>query len=305
VGDGVASTAVEVYDTATDLTKNVANFTSEALDCGMDLVLWPFVQPLMWVLEQCVGDPEELATKAAAWSQAAPHLTATADDLDRRRASLAESWEGMASAAAQTRLSECAEELRKAAQQLTATAKSLDETAEFLVDVEEEIKVIIREISQWLIAEWIIAQLLAPETWGASEATFLGIAAPATGAVGFARCAAVMSTNANFLAKVAQIYQLMRKGSTMEKWGAWLFKRAVVSKPLTSITGLSKGVEAIDEILGNPLDKIDDFKIDLLMKGAEAIDPLLEPLESVVDPVRPYIDRVHDTVDQLDYESRK
>ncbi|WP_198171081.1 WXG100 family type VII secretion target [Actinoplanes awajinensis] len=284
----------------------------------MDAILWPFVQPLIEIFEMAIGDPEQLQEKTKAWNAAAAEVERVAGDLAEQRQALAAQWKGETAGAAQNSLAETEQQLRDLAVRMRETARTLQQIAELLAAYEELFKDTIRELVEWLLVEWVVAQILAPETLGASEVGFLGGAAPATTSVFVARCIKYLNDLRKALWEFRKVYHELKAGSFMEKFAAKLIKKQV-SGLIGDLTGLNHSKFGAFTTMGGELfeygvhvaaGEFDDHRsgVDgnddpMRQKISEYVDPLADKadpyLARVEETADPYVDKVEETVKKV------
>jgi WXG100 family type VII secretion target len=161
---------VKAYDTASGAWETVSSPLSGAVDASLDFILYPFVTPLLELLELVIGDPDQLDGHAAVWrgvatglrEQAAAHRA----DLERLRGD----WKGEAAEAYAGHVERLAEGLERIAAEMAGTADGLADSATDLRETEKAIRDIIRELVEMLIVTWAAAFALAAITGGGSGA---------------------------------------------------------------------------------------------------------------------------------------
>lgn len=208
--------------------------------------------------------------------------------------------------------------VRDAASRLDRVRDAGQELAKTFEDVERAIRDIIRELVEWLIAEWIIAQLLAPETWGGSEAAFIAVEAPATASVALVRAISVLNKLRKALWEFCHLYKALKAGSFAEKFAAWLIKKEVKGL-VNTVTGLNTSKfapaktsvgDAFQHVVEVAAEEFDDRRSgvdgddDWLRRKAsavvdpiaDALDPVLDHVDKYVDPISPYVEKANDVI---------
>ncbi|GIF11672.1 WXG100 family type VII secretion target [Actinoplanes teichomyceticus] len=304
MSDGVAGTLYHGVQQAGNVLQR-ANGLVNTVNTVMDAILWPFVQPLIEIFEMCLGDPEQLQAKAQVWDSVAAELDRVADDVARQGQALAAGWKGEASTAAQRQLAEQEKDLREIGKRMREEARTLEQTAEMLAAYEDLLRDVIRELVEWLIVEWIVAQILAPETAGLSEVGFLGAAAPATSSLFAIRCLEILNELRKGLWYTRKYYHLWKEGSFAEKLAAKLIKKAVAT-PIGALTGLNHSVMGPFTTMAGDLMQygvqVAAGEFDDRRSGVDGNDdPLRSRISEYVDPIAdradPYLDRAEETAE--------
>jgi WXG100 family type VII secretion target len=161
-------------------------------------IIKPIVEFLSHPLDVVTGDPEGLREKAAAWRKAAGEVQSIIAVESDARARLLRCWEGEASAAFDTELSQLSASLTQIIEHFEGTAEMLEQTATGAEQAEDLVVQIIKELIAWLICTIVVALASSWITLGASVAA--GTAAGwAESAVAAGRCATVASKLAKLL----------------------------------------------------------------------------------------------------------
>jgi WXG100 family type VII secretion target len=255
--------AGQAYHQARDVYQQVTSPLSEAANTGLDFLLYPFVWPLLELLELVTGDPDQLDRHGDSWRQAAEALrtvaTAERQDVDR----LAGSWQGEAADAYQARIGDLIQGLRQAGDEMARTADALADAAMDLRAVEEVLRTIIRELVEWLIITWLAAQALAFVTAGASEGAAVA-ASEAESAIAVIRASRPVQLLGEALARYRGWLEVLKAEGTLGRAAAWaLSERRLARIPVKAVTGLDGSVgevvdSGVDGLVDAALDEVAD-----------------------------------------------
>jgi WXG100 family type VII secretion target len=256
------------FTNARDTVSKVVNPLGEGMNTALDTLLYPFVWPLLQLLEQCVGDPDQLDQHARTWTQAATSLRemATAQRADLQR--LGGHWQGEAAASYAARINDLVQGLEAAAAEMARTADSLGDSAMDLRNVEDLIRTIIRELVEWLVITWLAAQVLAAVTAGASEAA-AAVASAAESGVAITLATRLMAQLHRALEAYKAFMEALKALGTVGKIAAWTLNKLygpkhwikVGIKATTGLDGsiLGEGAQSAgDLVLNAAADEYDD-----------------------------------------------
>ena len=251
------------YRQASDTLEKVTSPLSEAVNTGMDWLLYPFVAPLLELLELVVGDPDQLDRHAQAWQQAATQIEDVAHDQERQLARLLDGWEGEAAQAYAAKITQLVQSLREAGQQMTGTADSLADTATDLRNAEELLRTIIRELVEWLIITWLAAQALAWCTGAASELAAAD-ASILESIVALMRAKRVVDALRYALYEYAKAIEVVKARGALGQVAAFMVNPArLLLKPVIKLSGMDGSVgeivdSTVDGLVTAVADEADD-----------------------------------------------
>ena len=301
------SDAAGVYHRVKDVVDVVGDPLGEAVNTGLDWLLYPFVAPLLELLELVVGDPDQLDRHAAAWQQAAAQLETVARQQEQQLATLLDGWEGEASQAYAAKITALVAALREGGRQMTGTADSLGDTATDLRTAEELIRTIIRELVEWLVITWLAAQALAWATAGASELV------AAEGSIVEAGIAALRAKRVVDALRIAlyaytEALEAMKAAGLLGRAAAFVLdpKRLAI-KPVIKLTGLDGDVVGetveglLDGLVDAAADEADDHRNGTDGSATGTDSGFREWVSGVADPVAdgtaPVVDPLVDSLD--------
>lgn len=245
------------YQQARDTWDQVTSPLSEALNTGLDTLLYPFVWPLLELLELAVGDPDQLDAHAAAWQNAATQLRQLAEMERRDLAALRPEWIGPAADAYARRITTLVEGLEAAAGEMARTADSLGDTAMDLRNCEEIIRTIIRELVEWLVITWLAAQALAVITAGASEAAAAVASAAETG-IAVSRTTRILAQLHRALEAYKAMMEALKALGTVGRIAAWTIDKLYGPKHWIK-AGIKLATPLDGSIVGEGLESVGDF----------------------------------------------
>ncbi|KUL40628.1 WXG100 family type VII secretion target [Actinoplanes awajinensis] len=250
----------EGFQNTRDAVSNVTTPMSQGVNTVLDAVLYPFVAPLLELLELVAGDPDQLEQHAATWTTAAQSVKEMAGQQRTDLASLRAEWTGSAADAYAARINQLVEGLDAAALDMLNTADGLRDRAMDLRNIEEVIKEIIRELVEWLIIQEIAKHALAAFTAGVSEGVITA-SEMATAAVEAARAGKYVLALRKILVSYRIYIEGLKAAGGMSKVAAWTFDKLYGPKHWLK-TGL-KLVTGLDgSIIGQPLQAAEDLVMD-------------------------------------------
>ncbi|MEU7754338.1 WXG100 family type VII secretion target [Micromonospora sp. NPDC049101] len=247
------------YQQVRDTWDQVTSPASEALNTGLDALLYPFVWPLLQLLELCVGDPDQLDAHAGAWRNAATQLRQVAEQERQGLDALRPEWTGQAAEAYAKRIDALVQGLDAAAGEMARTADSLGDTAMDLRDCEEIIRTIIRELVEWLVITWLAAQALAIITAGASEAAAAVASAAETG-IAVSRTTRIMAQLHRALEAYKAMMEALKALGTVGKIAAWTINKLYGPKAMLKM-GIKLATPLDGSIVGEGLQSVGDMVI--------------------------------------------
>ncbi|MEU2611863.1 WXG100 family type VII secretion target [Micromonospora sp. NPDC007271] len=248
------------YQQARDTWNQVTSPLSEGLNNALDTLLYPFVWPLLQLLELCIGDPDQLDAHSGAWQAAATQLRQLAERERADLAALRNHWEGPAADAYAKRITTLCEGLEAAAGEMARTADTLGDTAMDLRNCEEIIRTIIRELVEWLVITWLAAQALAIITAGASEAAAAVASAAETG-VAVSRTTRIMAQLHRALEAYKAVMEALKAMGTVGKIAAWTINKLYGPKHWLK-AGIKLVTPLDGSIVGEGLESVGDLVID-------------------------------------------
>lgn len=279
-----AEAAYNAYDTITGPRTNAVN---EALD----VLFLPFTWPLLQILEMCTGDPDQLHAHSRAWIDAAKQLQELAVTQKNDLVALRSQWKGQASEAYAKRVESLIEGLEQSATEMAQTADALGDSAKDLVNAEEVIKTLIRELVEFFIITQIASAVLDAVTAGAAEAAKYAEWAAATG-VQVSRATKFMA-GVNKVLEAYKSFMAALKGlGTLGKVAAWTLDKfygpkAWIKKGIKLATGIDgsiageTGKTIITGVAESAADEYDDRKSGVDGDGSR----WRRGVSSVVDPI--------------------
>jgi WXG100 family type VII secretion target len=243
-----------------DTVDKVTNPLGEAVNAGLDTLLYPFVWPLLQILEQCIGDPDQLDGHARTWTQAATSLRQMAErqraDLDR----LGPHWQGQAFESYAARITELIQGLETAAGEMARTADTLGDSASDLRHVEDMIRTIIRELVEWLVITWAAAQVLAIVTAGASEAAAAAASAAEAG-IAVSRATRLLAQLHKALEAYKAFMEALKAMGTVGKIAAWTLNKMYGPKHWIKV-GIKATTGVDGSIVGEGGEDATDWAVD-------------------------------------------
>lgn len=191
------------------------------IDNGLGFLIAWTITPFIELLEEFLGDPEQMRSTAKGWGNVITWLTGVAERERQRAVATADGWQGEAGDAFRAEMAEFADGVGAMAGDIN-DLKGLLETAATLFDTFVQIIVdIIQEFVIGMIIEWLVALAASWITGGASLAT-----AETMTTIQFARSGTKIGRAINKLQK--ELHNVMQQ---LERWLV-----ALRTGPLSKVT---------------------------------------------------------------------
>jgi uncharacterized protein YukE len=269
------------------------------LSGAVDGLMRPLVQPLADRFDAITGDSAEVRSTAERWRSLRTQTCALAA-FERDVVSRAvDGWEGEASRAFRSRLTELAEQIDEIGEEMGRTAEFLDDAAMEVELAETLVEDIIRELIEWAIITLAVSAATSVITLGLSNVAGAGVAA-AKAAHASSRIAKIVLKVARALEKLSDLLRKLKVGPRVQKMALKFLIGSVVVKPVikagTGLTGSPLGTSAsnlVTGLAGIAADEYDDQQ-----RGGNG--PQTPLRDAVDDPIRPLADHTRGISDRAD-----
>lgn len=269
------------------------------LSGAVDDLMRPLVQPLADQFDSITGDSAEVRSTAERWRSLQTRTRALADFERDVVARAVDGWEGDASRAFQSRLTELAQQIDDVGEEMGRTAEFLDDAAMEVELAETLVEDIIRELIEWAIITLAVSAATSVITLGLSSVAGAGVAA-AKAAHASSRIARIVLQVAKALEKLSDLLKKLKVGPRAQKMALKFLIGSAVVKPVikagTGLTGSPLGTSASNLVTGLAGIAADEYD-DQQRGGNGPQTPLRDGID---DPIRPVADRTRGLTDPLD-----
>lgn len=200
--------------------------------------------PVNDALEWVCGDPDDLMSGAAVYTEIGPLVASLSDELASARQSVAGRWEGPDHDAFVIRVTELEDSLTSLGEAISATTDILEAASEAAVESADAIISIIKMVIAFALSSLVLSLALSVLTFGASMVAWAA-GQVANAAMALSRVAMVTSRMAAFLQRIANLFVRIKD----------LFLRIkqimqFLADLVAALRGLSKGKDIFGGAMG-------------------------------------------------------